>query len=116
MCFIRPDKASALPCPACSPRPQTDDLSTREAVVLDMGQYEYAAMATAAAAAVAAAAASTGPASTRNTSWADGEEPTLEHLHRLRTLSIARMREEPSGKRSRMRLYQVRGLLGVGGV
>jgi hypothetical protein len=76
-----------------------------------MGQYEYAAMATAAAAAVAAAAASPGaqPSSTRTSSWADGEEPTLEHLHRLRTLSIARMREEPSGKRSRMRLYQVSG-------
>ena len=99
-----------------------EDICTNEAVVLDMGQYEYASMAAAAAAAVVGAAeegkdtekaGKTGRAKKllkRGGAAAPIEEPTLESLDRLRRLSMAKLKIE-TGNTS-MKVYQVRGRTG----
>jgi hypothetical protein len=100
----------------CVCRGVKEDLCSNEAVVLDMGQYEYASMAAAAAAVVAAVeddkdadkGGKLGRAKRllKRASPSPGtEEPTLESLARLRRLSMAKLKIE-TGNTS-MKVYQV---------
>jgi hypothetical protein len=95
-------------------RDDSKDICNQEAVVLDMGQYEYASMAAAAAAAVAAEegvgiekGGKTARAKNmlKRLTLAPEDQRSMESLDRLRRLSMARLKGE-AGNTS-MKVYQV---------